>query len=161
VDGKIIKEKNGRGTALKIWWIRRDLRLHDNPAFYSALTEGKVVLPVFVLDPRLLNKPAEKRQAFLFAGLRALDADLRKLGSKLVIRSGEPVVEISRLAAEVNADKVFAEEDYSLYAIQRDAAVAHRVQLKLIHGLGVHHPSVVTKADGSPYTVFTPSSRAW
>ena len=79
-----------------IWWIRRDLRLHDNPALYSALTEGKGVLPVFVLDPRLLNKPAEKRQAFLFAGLRALDADLRKLGSTLVIRSGEPVVEIIR-----------------------------------------------------------------
>jgi len=30
-----------------------------------------------------------------------------------------------------------------------------------MHGLGVHPPALVTKADGSPYTVFTPFSKAW
>ena len=33
-----------------IWWIRRDLRLTDNPALHSALGQGQVI-PVFILDP--------------------------------------------------------------------------------------------------------------
>ena len=137
---------------MNIWWIRRDLRLEDNPALSSALAEGKGVVPVFILDPHLLEKPAEKRQAFLFSGLRALDADLKKIGSALIVRQGNPVDELKRLAGEVNAEKVFSEGDFTPYAVRRDKAVAQQVELKLVHGLGVHHPAVVTKADGSPYT---------
>lgn len=146
---------------MNIWWIRRDLRLHDNPALTSSRVGGKGVLPVFILDTHLVAKPAEKRQAFLFAGLRALDADLKKLGSRLIVRLGDPVIEIRKLAIEINADKVFAEEDYSPYASQRDTKVAREVDLQLVHGLSVHHLSIVVKADGSPYTIFTPFSRAW
>ncbi|MST32752.1 hypothetical protein GHK86_08460, partial [Acidimicrobiaceae bacterium USS-CC1] len=35
-----------------MWWVRRDLRLADNPALAAAADAG-VVLPVFVLDDRL------------------------------------------------------------------------------------------------------------
>ena len=34
---------------LIIHWFRQDLRLHDNPALYSAFEEG-CVLPVFIFD---------------------------------------------------------------------------------------------------------------
>ncbi|MEL7590294.1 MAG: deoxyribodipyrimidine photo-lyase [Anaerolineaceae bacterium] len=146
---------------MNIWWIRRDLHLHDNPALTSALSNGNAVLPVFIMDPGLLARPAEKRQAFLFAGLRELDIELKKLGSKLIVRSGDPAHELKKLASEVEADRVYAEEDYSPYAMRRDAAVGREVNLQLVHGLSVHHPAVVTKVDGSPYTVFTPFSRAW
>lgn len=146
---------------MNIWWIRRDLRLRDNPALTSALTEGGGVVPVFILDDSLLEKPAPKRQAFLFSALRSLEDDLRRLGSGLVVRRGDPVVEIPKLAAEISAAFVFAEEDFSPYAVQRDAAVTRQVNLRLVHGLGVHPPAAVTRADGKPYTVFTPFSRAW
>ena len=146
---------------MNIWWIRRDLRLQDNSALTGALENGQGVVPVFILDEQLLARPAEKRQAFLFSGLRALESDLRKLGSGLVLRSGDPAEVLPQLAAETGADKVYAEEDYSPYAVQRDRAVAEKVNLKLMHGLGVHPPALVTKADGSPYTVFTPFSKAW
>lgn len=77
------------------------------------------------------------------------------------MRRGDPVDEISRLAAESAAAQVFAEEDYSPYAVKRDEAVARRVNLRLVHGLWVHHPAAFARADGKPYTVFTPFSRAW
>ena len=51
------------------------------------------------------------------------------------MRRGDPVDEISRLAAESAAAQVFAEEDYSPYAVKRDEAVARRVNLRLVHGL--------------------------
>ncbi len=37
-----------------IWWIRRDVRLHDAPALQSALAHGTVV-PAFILDDALLK----------------------------------------------------------------------------------------------------------
>lgn len=76
-----------------IWWARRDLRLAYNDALQAALGSGDRVIPVFILDPKLLAAPeaGEKRVAFLFAGLRALDSDLRERGSRLVSSSsGSP-----------------------------------------------------------------------
>jgi deoxyribodipyrimidine photo-lyase len=36
-------------------WYRRDLRLHDHPALQAALASAAFVVPVYVLDPRLLD----------------------------------------------------------------------------------------------------------
>jgi len=49
-----------------IWWIRRDLRLADNPALTAAAANGARVIPCIVIDPRLLGGTgkAEKRWAF-------------------------------------------------------------------------------------------------
>ena len=71
------KQENSMSTA--IWWIRRDLRLADNLALAAAQAQAEHVIPVFVLDPALLVSPniGEKRLAFLYDGLRSLDADLR------------------------------------------------------------------------------------
>ena len=82
-----------------IWWIRRDLRLCDNQALQEALENAEQVLPVFILDEKLLNSAyiGEKRLKFLFAGLRQLDADLQLRGSRLVVRQGEPLCELTRL----------------------------------------------------------------
>lgn len=146
---------------MNIWWVRRDLRLRDNQALSAALRESAGVLPVFILDEKLLARPAEMRKGFLFAGLRALDGDLRRLGSRLIVRRGDPLAELSRLAAECGAGSVFAEEDLSPYALRRDAAIAQKLDLRLTHGLGVHPVSAVVRSDGRPYTVFTPYSRVW
>ena len=33
-----------------IWWVRRELRLHDNPVLQACLDMGRPVIPVFILD---------------------------------------------------------------------------------------------------------------
>ena len=144
-----------------IWWIRRDLRMNDNPALRAALESGLPVVPLFILDPALLHPPAARRQAFLFAGLRQLQADLASRGSSLLIRCGPPKDVLAEVIQETRAAAIFAEEDYSPYARRRDTAVAAELPLELVMGLTVHHPAAVVKADGSPYTVFTPFSNAW
>lgn len=100
-----------------VWWIRRDLRLADNPALVAALTHAPTVVPVFVLDPAILNSPyhraADKRQTFLFSGLRQLDDDLRARGSRLIIRQGSPPDVLSSLFGETGATAIFAAEDFS------------------------------------------------
>ncbi len=145
---------------ISIWWIRRDLRLTDNSALQSAL-EAESVIPVFILDPHILSRPAPRRQAFLFNSLRALDADLRKRGSYLVVRRGEPLDELRSLLAETGASAIFAEEDYTPYATKRDSAVARELPLRHVLGQVVQHPEFIKKADGGPYTVYTPYSKKW
>jgi deoxyribodipyrimidine photo-lyase len=149
--------------SISIWWIRRDLRLTDNQALSAALAQSERVLPVFVLDPLLLASPyaAPQRTAFLFAGLHSLDQDLRQLGSRLIIRKGEPVETLSALMSESSAISIFAEEDISPYARRRDAKMQDALPLQLTGGLTVHPIDSVLKKDGRPYTVYTPFRRAW
>jgi len=146
-----------------IWWIRRDQRLTDNQALDRALAQAHSVVPVFVLDPELLGAPeaGDKRVAFMLGGLRQLDEDLRARGSRLIVRRGDPVQELKALASEVEADTVFAEEDYWPYAVERDARVAEALPLHLVGGLTVHPLGAVKKADGTPYIVYTPFSKSW
>lgn len=146
-----------------IWWIRRDLRLTDNQALHAALAQAKHVIPLFILDPVLLASPysGEKRLAFLLGGLRQLAADLVKRGSRLIVRLGRPYDQLATVLAESGASAIFAEEDFSPYAHRRDAAIARDLPLRLVGGVTIHPPGAVLKADGSPYTVFTPFSRAW
>lgn len=146
-----------------IWWIRRDLRLSDNQALAAASTAADQVIPVFVLDPALLASPysGEKRLAFLFDGLRQLDADLRQRGSRLIVRQGDPAAALAALLAESQADAVFAEADVTPFARRRDERVKAQLPLKLTRGLTAQRPSTVVKDDGSPYTVFTPFSKRW
>ena len=149
--------------ATAIWWIRRDLRLEDNEALTHALQTAESVIPVFILDPTLLQSPntGEKRVAFLFEGLRQLESDLQAKGSRLIVRRGKPLAELTQLLRESQAEVIFAEEDFTPYARRRDAQVANALPLRLVGGTAVHHPATVLKADGTPYIVFTPFSKVW
>ena len=146
-----------------IWWARRDLRLHDNEALGAALASHEFVIPVFVLDPALLTAPdaGDKRVAFLLGGLRELDADLRARGSRLIVRRGAPLAELAQLSQETGARAIYAEADPWPYARTRDADVAARLPLQLTSGITVRPADLVSRVGRSPYTIFTPFSRAW
>ena len=90
-------------------WYRRDLRLRDHPALLSAASavaddDRGGVVPVFVVDPALWGPAGPSRRAYLSASLRALDDALSERGGRLVVRSGDPVEVIPRLAEEVSAE---------------------------------------------------------
>jgi deoxyribodipyrimidine photo-lyase len=146
-----------------LWWIRRDLRLADNQALATALAHAEEVIPIFVLEPALLAVPEAggKAAAFLFAGLRQLDTDLRARGSRLVVRRGEAAAALRALRDETGAAVIVAEEDPAPRRRALDERVAQALPLQLTEGVAVHPPGVVHKASGGPYTVFTPFSRAW
>lgn len=139
------------------------MRLRDNHALTAALQHSNQVIPLFIIDPALLNSPysSEKRLAFLLAGLRALDEALNARGSRLIVRRGRPQTALNQLISETGANAVFAEADYSNYARRRDGQIAQSMPLHLIGSPAIHPPGSVLKKDGEPYTVFTPFSRTW
>src|SRR5512147_507243 len=142
-----------------IWWIRRDLRLTDHATLHASLKSDSVI-PLFILDPAF-DSASVRRKNFLYEGLHALDKDLRERGSYLLIRTGKPLEVLRTLVDETKADSIFAEEDFTPYARKRDLEIEHHLPLHLMSGQTVHHPNVVLKADGKPYTVHTPYSKVW
>jgi deoxyribodipyrimidine photo-lyase len=147
----------------RIWWVRRDVRLHDNQALHRALNGADQVVPVFVRDPTLWRSPyvGDKRLAFMLGGLRSLHRDLQSRGSGLIVRGGDPVEVLSGLVKELGAECVVAEADVSPYARARDRRVWQAVCLHLTGGLTVHPPDAIEKQAGGPYIVYTPYSRKW
>lgn len=146
-----------------IWWLRRDLRLHDNPALTEGLQRGGSVIPAFIIDDRLFGSPyvSVNRTAFLIEGLCRLDSSLRSRGSYLVIRKGDPVQELKRLLAETHATAILAEPDYSPYASRRDRLVDANLPVIWIGSPAIFYPGSVLKPNGEPYTTFTPFAKAW
>ncbi|MGB9800165.1 MAG: deoxyribodipyrimidine photo-lyase, partial [Thermanaerothrix sp.] len=86
---------------LAIWWIRRDLRLHDNAALNAALRDGFAPLPLFILDPHLLHNrsTAPQRWGFLSASLHDLAAALEARGAYLLVRRGDPLAVLRQVLA--------------------------------------------------------------
>src|SRR5690349_11083491 len=114
-------------------WFRRDLRVHDHPALAAAHREAGRVVPVFVLDPRLLDAgrfPSANRAWFLLASLRELRAALRDRGADLVVRPGRPERVLPALAREVGADVVHFASDVSPFAMARVRAAPPPVRAR-------------------------------
>ncbi len=143
-----------------IWWIRRDLRLGDNLTFQKAL-ENPPVLPVYILDPLLINNAPDRRLNFLYQNLQSLDQELQARGSNLVIRTGKPVEVLKNLMEETGASFIYAEEDFTPYARVRSVLIGSCLPLKLIQGQLGLHPLEARKANDKPYRVFTPYKRNW
>lgn len=151
-----------------IHWFRRDLRLHDNPALRAALqASGGRVIPLFILDDRLLGsrRVGPARLAFLLDALRALDAQLRRRGSRLLVRRGPPAQVLRELLDESGAGGVYYNRDYTPFARARDAAVRAelegRAALRDFKDLVIWEPDELRSKAGTPYTVYTPYRRQW
>ncbi|MFH7245389.1 MAG: FAD-binding domain-containing protein [Spirulina sp.] len=119
-----------------IVWFRRDLRVSDHAPLGRAARRG-LVIPVFIFDRALLRHPetGSARVAFLLGALVALDEDLRRLGGRLILRTGDPVVVLPQLVEETQAEGIYAYTDCErIYGRVRDArlnaALAQR-QMKI------------------------------
>lgn len=143
-------------------WFRRDLRLDALPALCAATADGRHVVPLFVDDPAF-DRAGAARRAYLRAALHSLRDSM---GGALVIRRGDPVDVVPRIAAEVGAAAVHVGRDAGPYGRRRDAAVIERLRNDGIAVVATGSPYAVTpgsvrKHDGTPYRVFTPFHRAW
>lgn len=153
---------------IALHWFRRDLRLADNTALHAAGRRAELVVPLFVLDDRLLRAAdmGAPRVAFLLDSLHALARDLDAAGAPLILRRGDPAAEVVAVARAVGAEAIFVDDDYAPYGRRRDAAVRAAAEAAGIefHGhadLVLVEPHACVKDDGSPYTVFTPFARRW
>jgi deoxyribodipyrimidine photo-lyase len=132
----------------------RDLRVHDNPALAGACACACQVVPLFVVDPALTVPP--NRARFLAESVAVLREQLRERGGDLVIRRGDPVAEVIRLATRATARAVFVSGDVTRYAARREQRLArecarHRIALEVTPGHAVVPPGDVRPTGGGEH----------
>ena len=148
-----------------ILWFRRDLRLADNPALTHAVETGRPVIPVYILDQGAATPMGGASLWWLDKSLRALDAALSAIGSRLILRRGDSEAELRRLIREAGAGTVFLNRRFEPDAFARDADIAHGLQAEGVtckgwNGTLLARPGSVLNGSGLPYKVFTPFHRA-
>jgi deoxyribodipyrimidine photo-lyase len=108
-------------------WFKKDLRLHDHPAFALAGAEGARVVPIYIVEPDLWRQPdASARQyAFLAESLAELQQACVAKGAALLVRMGDAVEVLDGLRRELGIGRLVShEETGNGWTLARDLRVA-------------------------------------
>ncbi|AWV99020.1 cryptochrome/photolyase family protein [Arcticibacterium luteifluviistationis] len=149
---------------LNVFWFRRDLRIEDNCALYEALKKGKT-LPIFIFDLRIIEelKKDDARISFIHETLKKLHS---QLNGSLKVYIGDPIKVWTDIINEFDVKNVFLNKDYEPYALERDKAISYLLESKQIathqyKDQVIFEKNEVLKANGEPYTIYTPYKNKW
>jgi deoxyribodipyrimidine photo-lyase len=154
----------GAGRAL--FAFTHDLRLGDHTGLAAAARLGAVV-PVLVIDAasaeRLRRSP--RRAAFYCAAIGALDDDLRRAGTRLIVRRGAAGPSLRSLARSVGARTVVWTIRYDPLALAADRDLQSVLEEAGLRVVMVHDAPVVPPEEsarqGSGYRAFVPYFAHW
>lgn len=143
-----------------IYWMRRDLRLTDNPALHWAVESGRPVIPVFVLDEVVETWGAAPTWR-LGLGLEAMGERLDGIGSCLTLRRGKALEVLRALVAETGAETIVWNRLYVADERARDTEVKEAlrgdgVTARSFHAHVLFEPWTVETGTGGFYKVYTP-----
>ncbi len=140
-----------------IVWFRQDLRLCDNPALYHACQMGDI-LPVYIYDTHNPNADeiiGAASKVWLHHSLHALN---NSLNGKLSVYVGNPEHILLDVIQKHTAQSIHWNRCYEAWQIKRDSHLKSTLPVAVhsYNGALLWEPWQVTKADGTPYLVFTP-----
>jgi deoxyribodipyrimidine photo-lyase len=144
-------------------WFRQDLRCEDQPALAAAAGRGGPVVPVYIHAPEEEGDwpPGAASRFWLHHSLTALDADLRRLGSRLIVRRGASLPNLLDVARRTGAGAVHFCARSEPMARIRDGLVrreleASGLEVASFNGHLLYEPEIVRTRGGDPFKVFTP-----
>lgn len=145
----------------QIVWLRRDLRMADNPALYHAAQAGPIVA-VYVLDDERAKGHAYGGASrwWLHHSLEMLSKSFAKRHARIILRRGDAVEELCKLAQEIGAETVHANRHYEPWWRKAQSELKDRLDLQLYDGNYLLPPGAVTTGSGTPYKIYTPFSKA-
>ena len=153
---------------IAIFWFRRDLRLEDNSALLAALKSGYQVLPIFIFDQNILSDLPwqDARLGFIYDLLRDINTSLHEFESGVKCLYGSPLDVWKFLIKTFDVSSVFINKDYEPYARKRDQEITtllseNGIPLYTFKDQVVFEENEILKADGNPYTIFTPYKNKW
>ncbi len=148
-----------------IVWLRRDLRINDNPALQAASITDRPVLVVYIHESEHSWAPGGASQWWLHHSLTAFSKSLKTIGNRLRVFSGEAQPILQAIVDETGADSLLWNRRYEPDAIDCDSAIKKRftelgLNVTSFPGNYCHEPWQVRREGKHPYRVFTAYWRA-
>lgn len=143
-------------------WLRRDLRLADNPALFEASKRGPVVA-VYVLDDDVAKTHAYGGASrwWLHHSLSSLQSTFAKRHAKIVLRRGDAVEELLKIAQVTGAETIHANRHYEPWWRNAEKALGEEIELKRYDDANfLTVMGSITTGSGGQYKIYTPFSRA-
>ncbi len=146
-----------------IVWIRRDLRVSDNPALFNASKQECPVIPVFIWSPDEEGDwpNGSASNWWLHHSLISLQRAFNKYDANLILREGNSVEQLTQIAKATGASAVYWNTRYEPAGAEVDKNVADHLktvglEVRTFASHLLHQPDVVKTGSGKPYQVFTP-----
>lgn len=140
-------------------WFKTDLRLEDNETLVKAISQSEQIIPVYCFDDSHFEitkygfkKTGSFRAQFLLEALQDLDANLRILGSGLLIIKGKPEIEIPKIVKEYKVQKVFAKREVA-YEEKKTEKLVQDELFKLRCELETWSTSTLYHAEDLPFSI--------
>lgn len=148
-----------------IVWLRRDLRLKDNPALYTAYKSERTVLLVYIHSAPPAWGSGGASRWWLHHSLTSFNKCLKSVGNRIRLFSGEPLDVLQSIVDETGADTLLWNRRYEPDSIACDTTVKDRftklgLTVRSFHGNYCHEPWQVRREGKHPYRVFTAYWRA-
>jgi deoxyribodipyrimidine photo-lyase len=147
-------------------WFRRDLRLQDNAAVAAAKASGAPIIPVYIHDETLETRPmGAASKWWLNKSLHVLDEELKLVGSRLIVMSGDATVILLDTCNKYDVKTVYSSRIYEPVCEENDRDRLHelsasKIRFALYDGALISEPGAVKTQDNRPYKVFTPFFKA-
>lgn len=153
---------------VNVFWFRRDLRLEDNSALNKALEGDIPVLPIFIFDENIVTQLDKKdaRINFIYECLLRIDQKLKRYNSNLLVLKGKPIEVFTKLLENYHINSIYSNKDYEPYALERDRKIYTLAKERHLNFYRykdqvIFEENEIVKADGKPYTVYTPYKKKW
>lgn len=152
-----------------VYWFRNDLRLHDNPALLAAIASGIPIVAVYILDDSQMtnhqlgfSKMGKFRYEFLLQSLHELSGRLTAHGSQLLYFRGDTTFILQRLYSLLDAQFIFAQNEYAHEELLLQNRVASFAKLQLIDGSMLVTPQYAPfSIDKSPFYYTAFKNKVW
>ena len=154
-------------------WLRRDLRVADNPALHAACQDAaRGVVAVFVICPAQWaeHSMSDAQACFILRSLERLRDDLDAINIPLRVLSVDRFDGVSdallHLCEDLECEALFFNEEYELNEVRRDQSVRDKlpsagVRVSTYHDQVIVEPGALSTQSGKPYAVYTPYKRSW
>ncbi|MDZ5470153.1 deoxyribodipyrimidine photo-lyase [Bacillus sp. 31A1R] len=142
-----------------IYIMRKDFRIHDNPALFEA-SKHKNTYILYIYDP-IRERIGSAKKWWLHHALVDIKQKLGKLNGKLIIKKGCYEQEIKSFIKETEAHTIYWNRIYDPYTYNRDIILANElsqkgINIKTYEGTLLLPPWTIKNSKNEPYKVFTP-----
>ena len=155
-----------------IIWFRTDLRIDDNPALLSALSQCEEVQGIYIFSQSQwdLHNESNIKHDFLITNLTLLEESLAKLNIPLRAINTESYKTLSKdlcsFLVEEKIDHAFWNNEFGYNETKRDQSAIEalekvNIQTSQFNDQVIYEPGFLRTGQGNPFSVFTPFKRRW